>query len=626
MGDTEDPGTGSAGTALSGEMSSGEASDVRPGWRLGPRGLVSVGLLAFGLRAAYIAQVWAHPAVRVPVIDAEAYRLRALQILEGDWLGSAVYYLDPLYPFFLAAIYAFLPPDSMGVLLVQAALDSVSVVLLMTLARRVFDGPTALGAGLLAATYEPFFFYDALLLKAPLMIFLIVVALCFVTRAAERDRLSSWWPAGFFLGLAALTRGNSLLFAPVLGAWLLAFGQGDVRRRALAVGVLGLGLVCAIAPVSLRNYLVGDDLVLLNSQAGQNFYIGHFEGNDTGAYRAPPFLRPNPVFEEEDFAREARRLTGQDMKPSEISSFWLSQGLDAIAADPVRFLRHSLQKTLVLFNHYEIPDNASMEYFETEVSPMLALPFPGYALILPLSVGGLLLSYRRPLCVVLALFVFSYSAGILLFFNLSRLRLPIVPVLILFAAYALVTGIERLRTRNARGLAVPVMAVAAFFGITQLDLVHQNLNVRYLNMGVGFLERSERSWAESRALQAAGDPAGAARAVERAFDDRGLAEAQFERGLEHDPDYRRLAEALRHSMLTRVLHLNELDRSAEALEAAIVLANRYPDEASGFVVLGRAYERLDRLGPARNAYQRALRIDPGNLAARRGLHRIQGGR
>ena len=68
------------------------------------RVLIGVGVFAFALRALYIAQAWSHPAVRIPVIDAEAYRARALQILEGDWLGDAVYYLDPLYPFFLDGV------------------------------------------------------------------------------------------------------------------------------------------------------------------------------------------------------------------------------------------------------------------------------------------------------------------------------------------------------------------------------------------------------------------------------------------------------------------------------------------------------------------------------------------
>ena len=190
-------------------------SDPRRGAHLIAR--AGVVLLAFALRVLYVREVWPHPSIQLPVIDALAYRDRALEILAGDWLGGAVYYLDPLYPFFLAVIYLFVPPDSVGVLVAQAALDAASVGFVMTIAHRVRDEPTAIVAGLIAATYKPFFYYSALLLKAPLMIFLVVVALYLVIRAADDDDLWRWGPAGFLLGLAALTRGNSLLFAPVLG-------------------------------------------------------------------------------------------------------------------------------------------------------------------------------------------------------------------------------------------------------------------------------------------------------------------------------------------------------------------------------------------------------------------------
>ncbi|MEM9173846.1 MAG: glycosyltransferase family 39 protein, partial [Myxococcota bacterium] len=211
-------------------------------------------VLAFVLRAGYARQVWPHPAIQLPVIDALAYRDRALEILDGDWLGDAVYYLDPLYPFFLAAVYLVVPPDSLGVLIAQAALDAASVGVVMAIAHRIRGETTALVAGLIAATYRPFFYYSAVLLKAPLMIFLVVAALYLVIRAADDDALWRWAPAGFLLGLAALTRGNSLLFAPALGLWILFAWNGTLCRRVLAVVVLGVGLMGAIGPVTARNW------------------------------------------------------------------------------------------------------------------------------------------------------------------------------------------------------------------------------------------------------------------------------------------------------------------------------------------------------------------------------------
>lgn len=593
----------------------------------GATGLVF--LLALALRAYYVCEIWPHPAAQLPILDAEAYRRIALEIRAGDWIGDSVYYLDPLYPFFLAGLYAFVDPDTRGVLLAQALLDSLSVLLVMAIARRLFDARTALVAGLLAATYSLFFYYDGLLQKEALMTFLLCAALALILRAASADRPARWLPAGLLIGLAALTRGNSLLFAPVLVAWIALSGPGAPGRRLLSIALFSVGAAAAILPVTLRNYAVGDDLVLLNSQAGQNFYIGNARRNDTGVYLAPEFLRPNPEVEEVDFAAEARRRTGRDdLKPSEISNFWLREGLAEIAADPAHFVRHGARKLVVFANAYEIPDNSSIEYFRREVSDLLDLPFPGWAFVFPLALVGMTLARIRPLAHIPMLFVASYTAGILLFFNLSRMRMPVVPVSIVFAAFALVTIFDRVRARDLRALALPAAILLVAVPITQLDLPRQPLNVRYYNLGTAFVRRSEALWTEGLALEARSEEAEptrrAARALfERAFEAQSHAERQFERGLELDPNYERLRGALRTALLARIAGLEKLEREPEALAAARALTTRFDRFPPGFLALGRLEERAGHPAEARTAYSRALRLAPDDPRARAGLDRVE---
>ncbi len=581
-------------------------------------------LLAAALRVAYVCEIWPHPAAQLPILDAEAYRRTALEIRAGDWLGDSVYYLDPLYPFFLATIYAFVEPDTRGVLLVQALLDSLSVLILMTVARRLFGDSAALATGVLAATYSLFFYFDGLLQKEALMIFLMVSALALCLRAAEREGPLAWLPAGIFVGLSALTRGNSLLFAPALLLWIAVAGRGALPRRALAGLLFCVGVAAVIAPVTLRNLVVGGDLVLLNSQAGQNFYIGNFRGNATGAYLAPPFLRPNPEVEEEDFANEARRRTGRDdLLPSEISSFWLREGLAEIAADPARFVRHLGRKLLVFANRYEIPDNSSFEYFQRFVSDLLKWPFPGWGLVFPLALAGMLLGRRNRLAWIPLLFFVSYTAGLLLFFNLSRMRLPTVPVALLFAGHALAELVARGRRRELRGLVVPIALALAVVPVTRLDLPRQPLNIRFFNLGTAFLRRSEAAWSEALARREAGDDAGARLAFDRALEARRHAEAEFARGLAEFPDFERLRSALRVSLRTHVIALEQLGRDAEALDAALALTARFDRFPPGFVALGEAHERLGQREAARAAFRRALRLAPANPEAAAGLARLE---
>ena len=128
----------------------------------------------------------------------------------------------------------------------------------------------ALGAGLVAAFYGPLIYFGGELLPT-IPALLLDLALLLLLLSAPLKQRWPWLIAGLALGLAALAVSNILLFAPVLLAWLW-FSQGNfVQRGAL----LFLGIALVIAPVALRNYLVGDDWVLISHNAGINFYIGN---------------------------------------------------------------------------------------------------------------------------------------------------------------------------------------------------------------------------------------------------------------------------------------------------------------------------------------------------------------
>ena len=169
-----------------------------------------------------------------------------------------------------------------AVFYVQALLDSASVVLITLLARRLFDTASAALAGGLAAGYALFLYYDALLLKVSLSLFLITLALWLVLHADAGNRAARWLAAGAALGVAALTRGNILALVPPIAGWILLARPGRALPALRAAGALALGLGLAILPVTARNYAVAGDWVLTTSGAGIIFSIGNFRGNDSG--------------------------------------------------------------------------------------------------------------------------------------------------------------------------------------------------------------------------------------------------------------------------------------------------------------------------------------------------------
>ncbi|RPJ47794.1 MAG: hypothetical protein EHM19_02625, partial [Candidatus Latescibacterota bacterium] len=84
--------------------------------------LLAVVLVAVGLRAGYFASYAAHPEFRTPMLDSEWFHEQALAIRAGDWSAREATFRGPLYPIFLAGIYALTGPDPAAARLVQLLL------------------------------------------------------------------------------------------------------------------------------------------------------------------------------------------------------------------------------------------------------------------------------------------------------------------------------------------------------------------------------------------------------------------------------------------------------------------------------------------------------------------------
>jgi tetratricopeptide (TPR) repeat protein len=557
---------------------------------------------AAAARIAYVVSVWPHAAVRYPVLDCLAYHDWALAILRGEWLGQRVYYQDPLYPFFLAGLYAVFGPDTLGVLIAQALLGAGSVVVISRIGARLGGERVGAVAGVLAASYQVFFFFDALLMKGTLKVFVFSTALWLALRAIEGASPLRWLAAGAALGVGCLIRPNALLFAPVLCffAW---------RARPRAAVLCALGIAAAIGPSAVRNAVVGGDFVLLNSQGGQNFYIGNFRGNDGGTFVAPPFLRADPRYEEVDFRREAERAVGHPLRPSEVSSYWMRRGLEEIAADPLHFVRHTARKLLVFANAHEVADNESYDFFAAHVSRFLAWPLPGWGALLPFALCGFAFAWRDRRAALLIAFFAAYAAGLLPFFVLSRLRLPLVPVVIAFAALALVGLAERWRRGERVAVARALAFIAAALVVTHLPVVRDDPTVSHFNLAQAHRMHAKAARERASTLATQGDRAGALAALAELDAEQRDAEAQLRAGLEIEPANPRLVTALRNLRSTRVVELLRLGRAEDALPIARALVEDAPDRADVHIRLGDVLVRLGRRDEAAAAYERARELE-----------------
>jgi len=400
---------------------------------------LGIALLALLLRGAYLYQLQGSLLLSVLVADGREYDAWGQRIAAGDWLGTEVFYQAPLYPYLLGVIYRVVGHNVMAVRVLQAVLGSLACVLLAWTGRRFFSERVGLIAGLFLAVFPPAIYFDGLIQKPSLDLFLLTLFLALAAEFTAR-RTWPWLLAGAaVLGALALNRENARLLCPVVMVWLLAdWRAAALGRRAAWAAIFAVGFALPLLPVGWRNYRVGGEFLLSTSQLGPNFYIGNHK-DATGRYESLLPGRGDPMHERIDATLLAEQAAGKKLTPSEVSDYWLHRALADMRAQPVRWLRLMAWKTLLVFHRAEIVDAEGIDAYWEASSLLRGLSWPlSFGVLCPLAVFGAWATRRDAwrlalLYIVLATLAFSVA----LFFVFARYRFSLTPILVLFAAAGL---------------------------------------------------------------------------------------------------------------------------------------------------------------------------------------------
>ncbi len=444
------------------------SESYEPWWRSFEARLL---LGALMLRLVYLSSIVDNPYFNNPITDEALYDLWGRTIAAGEPWIDYPYYDSPLHAFYLGTIYFLFGHDLLIVRLIQGVLGTVNVVLIYRVGKHLFDPATAKVAGILAATYLPFLYYEGLLLKESFALFLLDLALFLFLRALARQNWLGFWGVGIVLGLLALSRVNALALVAaclIVAGWP-AMTSGKPLPR-FAVLVLLLGVVMAIAPATIRNRLVSGEWVPITVSGGQVLYTANNPANTRGDLAPVPFARATSAFERVDFHRRAEAETGRRMKPTEVSAYWFAKSIEFVLEQPLTQTRMIGYRFLRFWNYQEPPDNHSFDQFK-EFSWVLRLPLPGFWFVAPFALAGLvLLRARWREHSILFFMVGFYLLSLLPFWVASRYRLPIVGILILFAAPAIVHIVRVARAGNPRALLAPACGLAAATAFCWLPL------------------------------------------------------------------------------------------------------------------------------------------------------------
>ncbi len=434
-------------------------------WIMDNRWPLALAVATLATRAVYLASVVHDPFFgylrHIP--DAFFFNNWAQGIASGDWWGGDdVFFIGPLYAYFLGIIYRLIGPQLTVVRVIHIALEIGSVLFIYGFARRAVGERAAKVAGVIWVLSLPAIFFSSFILPVSLDVFLITGSFYLLARGVEGRRWN-FAGAGALLGLAVLDRTNLLVFAAAAVPLFLVYVKRLGWRRVVAYFAPIAAIVLAVA---LRNGVVGGDFVLVSSQGGLNFYLGN-SPTATGVYwNLGEVYQGRPAELNKDLATLiAREVVGRDMKPSEVSRWWMSNGLAWLRDDPGGAARLYWRKIRYFLNDYEVSLNIDF-YFIKFISPFHRVQIPWFGFVFPFSVIGLAVGWRKsPFARTAgALFVVMYALSVLVFFVSARYRLPMVPILIVFAGAGLVLWYDlwrRWRWRSAAALTAAAVVLGA---------------------------------------------------------------------------------------------------------------------------------------------------------------------
>jgi 4-amino-4-deoxy-L-arabinose transferase-like glycosyltransferase len=413
---------------------------------------ILVALLAVALvwRLVYFLEMQASPYADNLSLDSLVYHELAVEAARGSWSHGSTFYQAPLYPWSLGLVYGIFGVSQVGAKILQILLSVASCWLIYRIAERAFDRNVARIALGIAAVYGTYIFFANELLAVTVVVFLDLLGLDLLLRAAANDRRISWAAAGVVFGFSAIARPTILPFVAVVCMWALASGwrSGEWRAALTAAIVFGAGVALPILPVTLHNWLADGDLVLVASNGGFNFFIGNNPESD-GITAAAPGMRPDLGGARADHVGVARGALGRgDATPKEMSDHWYGRAWSHIRSDPVWAIRHTAFKAFAFINAHEVSNNRIID-FVTRHSAIYSRATVGFWLVLPMAVAGAIVGGgRRHQVSLLLVFVAVYSATVVSFFVNARFRMPVIGVLIVFAAALVVALVARVRERS----------------------------------------------------------------------------------------------------------------------------------------------------------------------------------
>jgi 4-amino-4-deoxy-L-arabinose transferase-like glycosyltransferase len=346
-------------------------------------------------------------------------------------------YAPPLYAVFIATCLTLFGDDQVPVKIVQIILDSLTVLVIYLIMKEIFGSQTGILSAAIVAIYPFSIYLSVTIASEPLFTFLLSVFVLLALRALQYQKLSYYCAAGILLALATMTRGATQFF-PFVFFFLVLLFHGLTKDILLSCGVFCLSFAIVVSPWAIRNHRVLDDFIPVGTAGGAVFLSG-----STEIFFTSDALEEWGIYYKALLKNSINAPT-KGSKPSQIDKFNATAGIEnyksRLRTDPLSLVPFLLKKFFRL-------------WFAGESGRNDAIVLSVNLLIYFLALAGLVLAWRRKMLLVwvpfsiVAYFILVHWVSLPLF----RYLMPIMPYLIGFAAFTIISILERVGILHSSG-------------------------------------------------------------------------------------------------------------------------------------------------------------------------------
>lgn len=423
------------------ERAADGASGRQPFYRTTWFVLLLIFLLALGLRLVWIAYANAKPTFDD---DTGRYDFWATSFAHGhDFVnyvsGQPTAFGAPGYAIALGVAYFLIGHSIAGAQVLNALLGAATILLVFALGRRVAGQAVGVVSALLVAVFPSQVFFSSLVLNEVMFTALFLLILLLVLRESDGDG-SAWQlvALGLLLGFATFIRGEMLLMPLVtLVFWWMV--RGDWRpalRRSFALALL---IALVLTPWTVRNLVRMKAPVLLTTHSGVTLWVGHHEGAD-GRFQFADAL----VYRYPELTTTAREVRVNNDGFREAADFAVHHPVQEVALFGKKlFWTYSNDEEAIRWNEA----HGSRPFLgEAARRSLLVLSNAYYLVVVALFLAGgaIWLLRRAPAHLLILLTLAYWTLAHVAFVGDARYHFPIMPLVAIGAAAALVPLWRRL--------------------------------------------------------------------------------------------------------------------------------------------------------------------------------------